>query len=264
MIPLPSIRSYALALAIVAFGAHAQVQAPEAPAYTPSIGQPGKDVVWVPTPSVLVDTMLDMAKVTRDDYVIDLGSGDGRTVITAALRGARALGIEYEGEMVALSRRNAQRAGVADRATFEQQDLFESDFSKATVVTLFLLPDINRKLMPKLLAMKPGTRVVSNSFPIGDWIPDQTVNLTQENGCEAAWCTAMLWIVPSRVAGTHATPQGELALEQSFQMLTGTLKTASATIPVEGRVVGEQVVLKAGDRELRGRVVGGRVVLPAS
>jgi hypothetical protein len=259
--PSSSIRFLAAFLAAFALGACTQPP-PATATYAPSVGQPGKDVVWVPTPSVLVDTMLDMAKVTRDDFVIDLGSGDGRTVIAAAMRGARALGIEYEGEMVALSRRNARQAGVADRATFVQQDLFESDFSKATVVTMFLLPDINRKLMPRLLSLKPGTRIVSNSFPIGDWTPDQSVILTAEMGCETAWCTAMSWVVPARVVGTHATPHGELSLDQSFQMLSGTLKTANATVPVEGRVVGEEVVLKAGERELRGRVIAGRVTIP--
>jgi hypothetical protein len=199
VISIATIRSLAVGLALIALGAC--TQPPATSTYAPSVGQPGKDVVWVPTPSVLVDTMLDMAKVTRDDFVIDLGSGDGRMVIAAAMRGARALGIEYDGEMVALSRRNALQAGVADRATFVQQDLFESDFSKATVVTMFLLPDINRKLMPRLLSLKPGTRIVSNSFPIGDWTPDQSVILTADMGCETAWCTAMSWVVPARVVG---------------------------------------------------------------
>ena len=246
-------------------GAAAQSTPATAPpaTYAPSVGQPGKDVVWVPTPQVLVDRMLDMAKTTRDDYVIDLGSGDGRTVITAAKRGARAMGIEYEGEMVVLSRRNAEQAGVADRATFVQQDLFESDFSQATVITMFLLPAINLRLQPKLLALKPGTRIVSNSFPIGEWTPDEKVELTEEKGCETHWCTALLWIVPARVVGTHATRHGELTLDQSFQMLTGTLKAADgATVPVEGRVIGEDVVLQAAGRELRGRVTGGRVTFP--
>ena len=252
-----------LALAFAWFGATAVAQQTQAPdkAYEPSVGQAGKDVVWVPTPQALVDKMLDMAKMTPADYVIDLGSGDGRTVITAAKRGANALGIEYEGEMVVLSRRNAQQAGVADRATFVQQDLFEADLSKATVITMFLLPAINLKLRPTILSLKPGTRVVSNSFPMGEWEPDEKVELTQEKGCETHWCTALLWIVPARVVGTHATQHGELVLDQSFQKVTGTLKTADGTVPVEGRVLGEDVILTAGGRELRGRVAGTRLTL---
>ena len=248
----------------ISLGAAAQSATTAAPpkSYEPAVGQPGKDVVWVPTPQVLVDRMLDMARTTRDDYVIDLGSGDGRLVITAAKRGARALGIEYEPEMVALSRRNAQQEGVSDRAEFLKQDLFESDFSKATVITMFLLPEINMKLRPKILSLKPGTRIVSNSFPMGEWEPDERAELTAEKGCENYWCTALLWIVPARVVGTHAIPQGELTLDQSFQMLKGTLKTADALIPVEGRVIGEQVVITAAGRELRGRVVGTRLVMP--
>src|SRR5690242_5656180 len=163
----------------------------------PEVGQSGKDVVWVPTPQSLVDKMLDIAKVTANDYVIDLGSGDGRTVITAAKRGARAHGIEYNPDMVELAKRNAAKEGVSDKATFTKADLFESDFSQATVITMFLLPEINLKLRPKILNLKPGTRIVSNSFMMGDWSPDETATVTD---C-SAWCTALLWIVPAKVAG---------------------------------------------------------------
>ena len=149
--------------------AQATQQAPAAPPtqqkpYEPTVGQAGKDVVWVPSPEGLVEKMLDMAKVTPQDFVIDLGSGDGRTVIAAAKRGARALGIEYNPDMVELSKRNAAAAGVADKATFVKADIFESDFSKATVITMFLLPSLNLQLRPKLLDLAPGTRLVSNSF----------------------------------------------------------------------------------------------------
>ena len=137
------------------------------PLVNPEVGQAGKDVIWVPTADALVEKMLDVAQVTSNDYVIDLGSGDGRTVIAAAKRGARARGIEYEPAMVELSIRNARNAGVEDRAKFEKADLFETDFSQATVLTMFLLPDINLRLRPKILDMKPGTRVVSNSFTMG-------------------------------------------------------------------------------------------------
>jgi SAM-dependent methyltransferase len=140
----------------------------------PQVGQAGKDVVYVPTMPALVDKMLDLAHVTAQDYVIDLGSGDGRTVIAAARRGARALGIEYEADLVALSTRNAAAAGVAASATFVKQDFFETDLSKATVVTMFLLPELNLRLRPKLLTLPAGTRIVSNTFAMGDWNPDET------------------------------------------------------------------------------------------
>lgn len=136
--------------------------------YEPSIGQDGKDVIWVPTAQVLVDKMLDLAQVGRSDYLLDLGSGDGRTVISAAKRGARARGIEYNPNMVALSRQNAAKEGVADRAEFVKADLFETDLSQATVITMFLLPEVNLRLRPRILGLKPGTRIVSNSFDMGE------------------------------------------------------------------------------------------------
>ena len=176
-------------------------------------GQQGKDVVWVPTSEKLVETMLDMAQLKADDNVIDLGSGDGRTVIAAAKRGATALGIEYNPDMVALSKTRAAEAGVADRATFAAADLFASDFTKATVITMFLLPDINLRLRPQILDLAPGTRIVSNTFTMGEWEPDRTETITD---C-VSWCTALLWIVPAKVQGTWQTPDGPLTLEQQFQ-----------------------------------------------
>jgi SAM-dependent methyltransferase len=243
---------------LAAFSALALAQAQKAPsAYTPSVGQEGKDVVWVPTPQSLVDKMLDMAKVTPRDFVIDLGSGDGRTVITAAKRGARAMGIEYNPDMVALSKQNAAKEGVSERATFMKADLFETDLSKATVITMFLLPDINLKLRPKILDLKPGTRIVSNTFTMGDWEADAT---DSPGGCDSSWCTALLWIVPAKVAGSHKIPQGELTLKQQYQMLSGTLRTKEGrTVPVEGRVLGEDVSFKAGGREYRGKANGNRL-----
>src|SRR5258706_13839907 len=215
-----SIHRSAFALLLAAFCAAAFAQAQKAPAaaspvYEPSSGQEGKDVVWVPTPQILVDKMLDMAKVTPRDFVMDLGSGDGRTVITAAKRGARALGVEFNPDMVALSRRNAAKAGVSDKAIFVEADIFRSDLSPATVITLFLLTDLNLKLRPTILTLKPGTRIVSNTFRMGDWEPDQTVEL----GCDT-YCTAYLWIVPARVEGRWKTAQGELALKQEFQKVS--------------------------------------------
>src|SRR5215510_11621445 len=151
----------------------AQTQTPTKP-FEPTVGQAGKDVVWVPSPDQLVQKMLDMAKVTSQDLVMDLGSGDGRTVIMAAKRGATAIGVEYNPDMVTLSRANAQQQGVTGKVTFVQADLFQTDLSKPTVITMFLLPSINMKLRPTLLNLKPGTRIVSNSFTMEDWEPDQS------------------------------------------------------------------------------------------
>ena len=254
----------ALVFFFTAFGGGACAQQPAtstSPNYEPTVGQEGKDVVWVPTPQALVDKMLDMAKLTPNDFVMDLGSGDGRTVITAAKRGARAVGVEYNPQMVELSKRNAQKEGVADRASFMKADLFETDFSKATVITMFLLPDINLKLRPKLLQLKPGTRVVSNSFTMGDWQADETAEVSSSQGCTNSWCTALLWIIPARVAGTHKTPQGEVTFKQQYQMLSGTLRTAQRTVPLEGRVRGEEITFKAGGREYRGRMNGKELQL---
>jgi hypothetical protein len=259
-----SLLKYFLSLAAGVLGAGdlAMAQQPQAQAFEPYVGQGGKDVIWVPTPQALVDKMLDMADVRPDDYVIDLGSGDGRMVITAANRGARALGIEYEPEMVELSRKNAMLARVADRAEFVKADLFEADLSRATVVTMFLLPAINLKLRPTILGLKPGTRIVSNTFAMGDWEADEKVTLDQRTGCEATYCTALLWIVPAQVAGVHRTAQGELTLEQEFQKVSGTLRTGHNAIPVQGRVRGHDIVLRVAGREVRGKVNGRRIELP--
>jgi len=246
---------FALVLALSTAFAFAQAQKAES-SFEPHSGQPGKDVVWVPTPQVIVDKMLDLAKVGPKDYVMDLGSGDGRTVITAAKRGARAQGIEYNPDMVTLSQRNAEKAGVTDRASFMKADLFETDFSKATVITMFLLPDINMKLRPKILDMKPGTRVASNTFTMGDWEPDQKVTLTSAEGCETSWCTALLWIVPAKVAGSYKIPAGEVTLKQNFQMLSGSMNAEGKTYVLQGKVVGDQVQFSAGGKEYRGRVNG--------
>lgn len=145
--------------------------------YQPQVGQPGKDVVWVPTGDELVTKMLQTAKVTKDDLVYDLGAGDGKIAIAAGREfGARAIGIEYNPEMASLAQRNAERAGVADRVKIIRGDIFKEDFSKATVITMYLLPDLNLKLRPTLLKLKPGTRLVTNSFTMGDWEPDQVIN----------------------------------------------------------------------------------------
>jgi precorrin-6B methylase 2 len=221
--------------------------------FEPSVGQAGKDVVWVPTPQALVDKMLDMAKVTPQDFVMDLGSGDGRTVITAAKRGARAMGIEYNPDMVALSQKNAKEAGVTDKATFVKADLFETDFSKAQVITMFLLPSINMKLRPKILDLKPGTRIVSNTFTMEDWQADESQTI--DEGC-TSWCTSLLWIVPAKVEGTWQMPQGALTLKQNFQFVTGTLGNAQIT---DGRLRGDELTFSVGGNVYRGRVEGSTI-----
>jgi hypothetical protein len=205
--------------------------------------------------------MLDMAKATPKDFVMDLGSGDGRTVITAAKRGIRAMGIEYNPDMVELSQRNAQKEGVADKAKFVKADLFATDFSQATVITMFLLPDINLKLRPKILMLKPGTRIVSNTFTMGDWQADETATLDASNGCEASWCTALLWIVPARVGGTYKTPDGEVTFKQNFQMLTGTLRTGGKSVPLEGKVRGEDISFTAGGKQYHATMKGKQLEL---
>jgi hypothetical protein len=244
---------FIVCFSIATVGLFAQAQ--QAP-FEPKVGQAGKDVVWVPTPQVLVDKMLDMAKVTPQDFLIDLGSGDGRTVITAAKRGTRAMGIEYEPEMVALSQRNAASEKVSDKATFVKADLFQSDFSEATVITMFLLPQINLDLRPKILDLKPGTRIVSNTFTMGEWDADQTFTVAD---C-ASWCTALLWIVPAKVEGTWRSPQGELALTQTFQKLSGTFGSGAAATPItDGKMDGAQISFTAGTAKYAGRVNGNAI-----
>jgi precorrin-6B methylase 2 len=221
--------------------------------YEPTPGQAGKDVVWVPTPQELVDKMLDMAKVTPQDIVIDLGSGDGRNVIAAAKRGARAYGFEFNPDMVALSRRKAQEAGVADKATFIEGDMYEADISKATVLALFLLPSNLDKLAPKFLALRPGTRMVNNTFQVTGWEADASETI--EGSC-TSWCTSHLNIIPAKAAGTWRLGNAELTLTQEFQMLSGTLGTAAISA---GRLSGEQITFTVGDTQYAGKVSGDRM-----
>jgi len=235
-------------LCLTASLAHAQ--ATDQKPFEPTVGQAGKDVVWVPTPQALVNKMLDMAKVTPSDFLMDLGSGDGRTVITAAKRGVKAMGIEYNPDMVALSIKNAAAAGVSDKATFVKADIFETDFSKATVITLFLLPDLNLRLRPKILDMTPGTRIVSNSFRMEAWEPDDTATVSED--C-VSWCTALFWIVPAKVEGTWQTAQGDLTLSQQFQMITGTLGGKPIS---NGRLHGSEITFTMGGAQYTGQVKG--------
>lgn len=254
--------AWVVAASLCATSAWAQATATQKPAsgaeqqkpFEPSVGQAGKDVVWVPTPQALVDKMLDMAKLTPEDFLMDLGSGDGRTVITAAKRGARALGVEYNPDMVELSKKNAAAAGVTDKASFIKADLFETDFSKAQVITMFLLPSINMKLRPKLLDLKPGTRIVSNSFNMEDWEADQTETIS-DSSC-TSWCTALLWIVPAKVEGAWQMPQGELKLTQQFQNVMGTLGSQAVT---DGKLRGDQITFKVAGATYTGTVAGNTI-----
>ena len=249
-------RLLALALVLSASIALAQDR-PGENSYQPEVGQPGKDAIWVPTSQTLVDKMLDVARVTPNDFVIDLGSGDGRTVIAAAKRGAYARGIEYNPDMVELSKRNAAKEGVGERTSFIKADIYESDFSEATVITMFLLDEINLKLRPKLLDLRPGTRIVSNTFTMGAWTADEIV--TADHDCEH-YCVAHFWIVPAKVDGRWRLPRGELNLKQSFQMLTGTLKSESGEVEIrEGRLEGSRIHFYAGDAEYVGRVSGSKI-----
>jgi SAM-dependent methyltransferase len=247
------IRRTLLAIWVAFLGVSTYAQQTAQKPFEPTVGQAGKDVVWVPTPQTLVEKMLEIAKVTPQDFLIDLGSGDGRTVIAAAKRGTRAMGIEYNSDMVELSKRNAAAAAVSDKTTFVKADLFETDLSKATVITMFLLPEINLKLRPKILNLKPGTRIVSNSFTMEDWEADETATVTKD--C-TSWCTALLWIVPGKVEGTWQLPAGTLTLKQHFQMISGTLGSAAIS---EGRLRGDEITFTAGGAQYAGHVNGNSI-----
>jgi len=245
------IRLLVFTMAVVLLGGAASAQ--EKP-FEPTVGQAGKDVVWVPTPQALVEKMLDLAKVTPQDFLMDLGSGDGRTVISAAKRGLRAEGIEYNPDMVGLAERNAKAEGVTGKATFRRADIFETDFSKAQVVTLFLLPTLNMKLRPTILNMRPGTRIVSNTFTMEDWTPDESATV---GGDCVSWCTAHLWIVPAKVEGTwDLSGRGALTLYQSFQMVSGTLGTNQIS---EGRLKGDEITFTVGGTTYTGKVDGNTI-----
>ena len=238
---------------LAAAPAPAAEQAAEA-FYEPIVGQEGKDVVWVPTPQVLVEKMLDMAAVTPRDFVMDLGSGDGRNVIAAAKRGARALGVEYNPDMVELSKRSAAKEGVAEKAAFVQGDMYEADVSKATVLALFLLTENLNKLVPKFLDMKPGARIVVNGFEIDGWTADETGKAGGDCG---SWCTAYLYIVPAKVNGAWRLGGGTLRLEQRFQQLSGTLTRGGTITPITfGRLRGEEIRFTVGGVSYVGRVQG--------
>ena len=246
-----SMRRFLLLAMLAALLSSASAQDRTKP-FEPVVGQAGKDVVWVPTPPELVEKMLDLAKVTSKDYVIDLGSGDGRNVIAAAKRGAQGLGVEYNPEMVALSKRNADAAGVGRRAKFVRGDMYAADISKATVMALFLLPSNMVQLRDKFLALPPGTRIVANTFGVDGWEPDAQATL---DVCEQ-WCTALLWIVPAKVEGTWRAPEGELLLDQQFQNVTGSLGGRPVA---DGRLNGDAITFKVAEREYTARVKGATI-----
>ncbi|MDR0796373.1 MAG: methyltransferase domain-containing protein [Tannerella sp.] len=205
--------------------------------YEPQSGQSGKDVVWVPTPHQLVDVMIRMANLTSNDYLVDLGSGDGRIVIAAAKKGIKAAGVEFNPDLIEFSKKNAKSEGVADKTEFVQADFFEYDMSKATVITMFLLTDINRRLKPTLLELKPGTRIITNTFSIDDWNYDEKEEL---NDNSISWKTAYMWIVPAKVEGTWKFEGGEMTLAQTYQKVTGIMKIGNISYPItDGRLRGD-------------------------
>ena len=230
--------------------------------YTPAVGQEGKDVIWVPTPQSLVDRMLEMAATQPSDFVIDLGAGDGRTVITAAKKfGAKALGIEYNADMVELAKRNAEKEGVAARAQFIRADIFQTDFTQATVLTLYLLPSLNVKLRPTILNMRPGTRVVSHAFTMDDWQADQV------DSSEGR--TAYMWIVPAKVGGTWRVevaggPRYEATFTQQYQNIGGSAKADNKVAQFSnGKLRGDTITFTVDDsnarRDFTGRVSGDKI-----
>jgi precorrin-6B methylase 2 len=250
----PTLAGLPLLLAIAL--ASPQATQPPKP-YEPKVGMPGRDAVWVPTSPGMVAKMLDMAKVTPNDLVVDLGSGDGRMVIAAAARGARARGVEFTPELVEHSRKLARDAGVANRATFVQGDMYVADISDATVLALFLLPENLDKLKDKFLALKPGSRIVLNTYKIPGWEPDVTETITGD--CQQ-WCTSMLHFVPAQVAGVWKLSTGQLTLSQEFQMLSGELASGSSKVPIaDARMRGDEITFSAGGVTYTGRVSGNRM-----
>jgi SAM-dependent methyltransferase len=214
--------------------------------YTPEVGQAGKDVVWVPTPDAVVEKMLEMAQVTKKDRVVDLGSGDGKIAIAAAKRGARAKGVEYNPDMVELSKRNARAAGV--KVDFVEGDIFKTDFSDADVLTLYLLPELNERLRPTILKMKPGTRVVSHQFHMGDWEPDAEANIDSHR--------ALFWRVPARVEGRWTVQVDDdggrapmkLQLRQRYQKVEGQATWDGPARPIsDAKLTGDKLHFTVAD-----------------
>ena len=224
--------------------------------FEPVSGQAGKDVVWVPTSMALVDLMMKVARVTKDDFVMDLGSGDGRNIIAAAKLGASGLGVEFSPDMVALSRRLAAEAGVADQAEFVEADMYQTDISKATVLALFLLPVNMNRLAPRFLNLTPGSRIVANTFGIEGWEPDLRATVDPNSDCES-WCEALLWIVPAKVQGTWEWPGGALVLQQANQVVTGTIRRGDVNaVLAQTKLRGDEISFIAGGLAYTGKVKG--------
>ena len=236
---------------VLSSSASAQTTSPKP--FEPVSGQAGKDVVWVPSPPEMVNKMMQMAKVGPSDVVIDLGSGDGRNVIAAAKLGARAVGVEYNPDMVELSRRLAKDAGVADTAEFVQHDMYEYDISKATVMALFLLPVNMNKLAPKFFNLAPGSRIVANTFGIDGWQPDFRESLPPASECES-WCEVLLWIVPAKVEGTWAMGNWSIALAQDYQNLKGTVTGDGESHPIAGKLLGNEIAFTSNGAQYKGTV----------
>ncbi len=253
----------ALAAALFALAPAAYAQQKD---FKPHVGQQGKDVVWVPTPDEVVERMLNMAQTKPEDYVIDLGAGDGKIAIAAAKKfGARSTGIEYNPDMAALAQRNAQAAGVGGKAQIVQGDIFVSDFTQATVLTMYLLPSLNMKLRPQILAMRPGTRVVTHAFNMEDWEPDESSDVDGRR--------VYLWIVPANVSGRWAmelsgaggSDKLSLNLDQKFQKIEGVAYLGSTLAGLrEPRLSGFRISFAYVDnrgvrRDFTGRVTGGNM-----
>ena len=231
--------------------------------YKPQVGQEGKDVIWVPTPEGLIDKMLEAAKVSDKDTLFDLGAGDGIIAITAARKyGAKSVGIEYNPDMAQFARRKVAEAGLTDKVKIITGDIFQEDFSSATVVTLYLMPHLNLKLRPILLKMKPGTRVVSNTFTMGEWEPDETV-------FDQHW-KGYFWVVPAQIEGAWVMTGMEggplrLNISQSFQNIGGTLTRGGQTLTLLGaKLRGDEVKFQfvTPDRKVHafsGRLEGRRL-----
>jgi len=257
-IPKGILSALAAAVLVAAPAAYAQQKD-----FKPHVGQQGKDVVWVPTPDEVVERMLNMAQTKPEDYVIDLGAGDGKIAIAAAKKfGARSLGVEYNPDMVALGQRNAQGAGVLGKAQIVQGDIFTTDFTQATVLTMYLLPSLNMKLRPQILAMRPGTRVVTHAFNMEDWEPDEASDVDGRR--------VYLWVVPASVAGRWAidlsgggSEKVSLNLDQRFQKIEGTAYLGPVLAGLrEPRLSGFRISFAYVDnhgvrRDFSGRVAGG-------
>lgn len=233
----------------------ASAQEPAQP-YRPRNGMPGKDVPWVPTQPAMLTQMLQLAKVTPADFVMDLGSGDGRNIIAAARLGASGLGVEFNRDLVALSRQLAAQAGVSDKARFIEGDMYQADLSRATVLALFLLPMNMTQLAPRFLNLAPGTRIVANSFGMAGWEPDARARLDSGVDC-GDYCEALLWIVPAKVQGSWEWPGGALVLQQSYQVISGTIRRGDANAPIaQAKLRADEISFTAGGLAYSGTVKG--------